>query len=535
MISRLVMTTITEVNRVKRKYLLGLAVAALLLTGCDKITAEPVDLDKTVLVDELSEVVNNTLENVYKKYHDSANFKQFVLDEVLLTIAEHEFGPYDKLAADDPFKLAVDTRAKHYFYDELLSGSYTYRSIFDEKKYVVERVYGTENSYLVDANGNEVAIGAIDTLPFYKEGLFLPIVNKDNFDDPDFKLVHIDYYKHYMQDRYVDKIYREKLTEKFVKEEQTSTLGRNYARKVEYVAIKNNSNHPTAASALVNAFIDNNILGAEPADFNILANAWRGYEPDFIGNEAALLAATGLKTAEVNKTLIGDIKSDFAKIKANPDLTDKAIEDRFTGSGKYPKEVGKQIEINEVRKQSFVTKDWGIKDGGFSSLPEAIRSRLFNIGVANSVDFLKDDAGVLADAGKWEGDAENKKVASTFVRNIHGDYYLVPKTYEKGNNRNFLFFENDTFYIVKIVEAVNTAKLAAKDDDLNSYEHFKTEAEIAEIVAHVTEALAKLDATKTNALNFYMKDLKIVFHDEDVYDFFKEKFPDIFDDEKKKK
>ena len=61
------MTTITEVNRVKRKYLLGLAVAALLLTGCDKITAEPVDLDKTVLVDELSEVVNNTLENVYKK------------------------------------------------------------------------------------------------------------------------------------------------------------------------------------------------------------------------------------------------------------------------------------------------------------------------------------------------------------------------------------------------------------------------------------------------------------------------------------
>ena len=66
------MTTITEVNRVKRKYLLGLAVAALLLTGCDKITAEPVDLDKTVLIDELSDVVNNTLENVYKKYHDSS-------------------------------------------------------------------------------------------------------------------------------------------------------------------------------------------------------------------------------------------------------------------------------------------------------------------------------------------------------------------------------------------------------------------------------------------------------------------------------
>jgi len=126
------------------------------------------------------------------------------------------FGPYDKLAADDPFKLAVDTRAKHYFYDELLSGSYTYRSIFDEKKYVVERVYGTENSYLVDANATKSPL--VRLIPYHstKKAYFLPIVNKDNFDDPafNFKLVHIDYYKHYMQDRYVDKIYREKLTEK---------------------------------------------------------------------------------------------------------------------------------------------------------------------------------------------------------------------------------------------------------------------------------------------------------------------------------
>lgn len=518
----------------KRKYFLGFAVTALLLTGCDKISAKPADLKDKVLVDELSEVVNNTLENAYKNYHDSPDFKQYVLDEVLLKVAENEFGPYADLAEDDPFKLAVDTRAKHYLYEELLSGSYTYRSIFDEKRYVIEKVYGIENSYLVDGDGNEVSVGALDSLEFYKEGIFLPIVNKDNFFDPEFKLIHIDYYKHYMEERYVDKIYREKLTEKFIQEEQASTLGRNYARKVEYVAIKNNSNHPTAASALVNAFIDKNILGDGPADFNILANAWRGYEPDFVGNEAELLLETGIKTAEVDNTLIGDIENDFAKINANPNLTDKAIEDRFTGSGKYPKEVGKEIEINEVRKQAFVTNDWGIKDGGFNNLPEAIRSRLFNIGVANSVDFLKDDAGVLADAGRWENDAENKKVASTFVRNIHGDYYLVPKTYEKGNNRNFLFFENDTFYIVKIVEAVNTAKLASEDDDLNSYEHFKDEEEIAEIKSHVIEALAKLDATKTNALNFYMKDLKIIFHDEDVKAFFKEKFPDIFTDEKKK-
>ncbi len=517
----------------KKKLFVSLAAAALLLTGCDKISAQPVDIEKTVLVDELSDIVNNTLKNIYKNYHDSANFKQYVLDEVLLTIAEKEFTPYSELAATDPFRLAVDKRAKEKFYSEITSGSYTYRSVFDEKKFVVERVYRAENSYIVDAAGAAVDIGALDAVAtgFYKEGIFLPTVTKDNFDDPTFKLVHFDYYKHYIEEKYVDVIYREKLVEKYVQNEQKSTLGRNYAREVEYVAIANNSKHPTAASALVNAFIDQNILGTNDADLNILANAWRGVEDDFIGNEAALLTATGIKDSTKDHTLYGDILSDFAKINANPELTDATIEERFTGSGKYAKEVGLEIEKTEVRKQKFVTSDWGIKNGGLSTLPEAIRSRLFNIGTANGVDFVKDDLGVLADAGKWTDDAT--RLANTFVRNIGGDYYLVPKTYEKGNNRNFLFFENDTFYIVKVKEAVNTAKLAEKDADSNSYENFKTAEEITAIVDEVTYHLSQLEATKTNALNFYMKDLTVVFHDEDVKNFFVEKFPEIFGEDKK--
>lgn len=522
-----------EVN-MKKKLFVGLAAATLLLTGCDKISAKPVDIDKTVLVDELSNIVNNTLEKIYKNYHDSNNFKQYVLDEVLLKVAEKEFTPYAELAADDAFKLSVDKRAKHKFYSEITSGSYTYRSVFDEKKYVIERVYRAENSYIVDANGEPVSIGALDSIAtgFYNTGIFLPTVDKDNFDDPAFKLVHYDYYKHYIEEKYIDTIYREKLVEKYVQNEQTSTLGRNYARHVEYVAIKNSTKHPTAASALVNAFIDQNILGdgTNASDLNILANAWRGVEEDFVGNEAALLSATGIKDGTKDHTLYGDILDEFAKIKDNPELTDQTIEDRFTGNGKYTKDVGLEIEKTDVRKQNFVTTDWGIKNGGLGGLPEAIRSRVFNIGTANAVDFVKDDAGVLADAGKWEDEA---RLPSTFVRNIGGEYYLVPKTYEKGNNRNFLFFENDTFYIVKVKEAVNTAKLADKDVDSNSYQNFKTEEEIATIIDEVTFHLSQLEATKTNALNFYMKDLKIVFHDEAIKDFFVEKYPEIFDKDKK--
>ncbi|MFA7449345.1 MAG: hypothetical protein WCY90_00785 [Bacilli bacterium] len=523
----------------KKKLFIGLAAATLLLTGCDKISAKPVDIEKTVLVDELSNIVNNTLEKIYKNYHDSNNFKQYVLDEVLLKVAEHEFKPYAELAADDAFKLSVDKRAKHKFYSEITSGSYTYRSVFDEKKYVIERVYRAENSYIVDADGNPVSIGALDSVAtgFYKSGIFLPTVDKDNFDDPAFELVHFDYYKHYIKEKFIDTIYREKLVEKYVQNEQKTTLGRNYARHVEYVAIKNNANHPTAASALVNAFIDNNILGPNDADLNILANAWRGVVEDYIGNEAALLTQTNLVSvvpgSEHNHTLFGDVENDYSKIKTNPDLTDTTIENRFTGNGTYPKEIGLEIEKNEVRKQKFVTSEWGIKNGGLGGLPESIRTRLFNIGVANGVDFVRDDLGILANAGKWVGDDTDSRLPNTFVRNINGSYYLVPKTFEKGNNRNFLFFENDTFYIIKVKEAVNTAKLATGED--GSYTDLgRTPEAIAEIIDEVTYHLAQISSTKTNALNHFMEDLDVVFHDEKVKEFFETEFPEVFGEKDKK-
>lgn len=516
----------------KKKYLLSLAVGALLLTGCNEIIAKPGDLEDTVLVNELSNIVNNTLEKVYMNYHGTSTFKQNVLDEVLLSIAEHEFGPYADLDAADAFKLSVDKRANEMFYNEISSGSYTYRSVFDEEKYVMQRVYGAENSYIVNNLGEEVSIKDLAGFTFYKEGIFLPTVDKDNFSNAAFKLVHLDYYSHYIKEKFVDTIYRDKLVEKYIQDEQASTLGRNYARKVEYVAIKNNANHPTAASALVNAFIDSNILGAQPADLSILANAWRGtgvnpiYAEDFIENEQALLTATGIET------LYDDVHTDYAKIDANPDITDTAIENTFTGNGAYPKEVGLAIEETNVRKQKFVTKDWGIKNGGLGGLPEAIRTRLFNIGVANGVDFVRDDAGVLADAGKWVGDNDDSRIPNTFVRNINGEYYLVPKTYEKGNNRNFLFFENDTFYIIKIKEAVNTAKLATGDD--GSYKDLgRTDAEIAEIVDEVTYHLAQITSTKTNALNFFLEKLDVVFHDETIKEYFETEFPDVFGDKDK--
>ncbi len=530
------------VNNMKKRNLLVLATATLLLTGCNDIYAKPTDLEEKTLIESASALVNNSLESVYNNYRDSSTFKETALDEVILAVAENEFGAYSTLEATDPFKIAVDRRAKHLFYEEIKSGSYTFRidqgadkgvSVFDEEKFIREHIYGNQNSYIVDASGEEVEIGALNTLPtgFFKEGLFLPVVDKDNFDDPTHKLIHIDYYSHYIEDQFVDTIYREKLVEKYVQSEQKTTLGRNYAREVEYIAIQNNDNHPTAASTLVNKFVDKYILGAskDKFDLNILANAWRGVDDDLGAEEIALLTETNLKVPGRDHTLYGDVLSDYAKIDNNPELSDETIENRFTGSNTYPKEIGLAIEKDSVRKQDFITSEWGIKNGGISGLPESIRTRLFNIGVANAVDLIKDDGGSLAKAGEWTNKPEGT-LPSTFVRNINGNHFLVTKENEPGNNRNFVFYEDSTYYIVVVKEAVNTAKLT--EGDVNYYDKLgKTAAEIEAIKEEVAYHLAQIAATKTNALNFYMEELKVVFHDEDVLEFFKTEFPEIFDED----
>lgn len=502
----------------------GILALSLVLAGCGDIIAKPSNYDDK-LVDNVSHDINNAIKVIYDKYANSNESKEAILDEVLLVVAESKIGKYDMLDAQD--KALVDERALEKLYKEISTGSYQYRGVFNEKQYAIESIY-KQNYHLVNA-GNEVKVANIDSLVFYNEGVFTANVDETNFTNADFKLIHIDYYADYLVDKFVPQVYRDLLVEQYVKDEQGATIGRNYARKIKYVAIEESKNYPEAARNLINTFIDNNILaGGDKADLEILANAWRGVPADLGADETDLLTAAGLIGSGKDQTLYGEILNRYNKIKDAEKETDKSIESEFTNNGSYPKEIGLQIKTNELRKKDLIVNEWAIKNGGLSSLPESIRSRVFNIGVANGVDFVKDDLGLVADAGKV--DEEISPTRNTFVRNIHGDFYLVPQSYEKGDNRNFLFYENSTYYIVQIEEAVNTAKLTEGN---NRYygEIGRTDAEIEDIINNVARKLGEVSSTSTTARQFYIEKLDITFHDQDVKDFFVSTFPDIFDEE----
>ena len=84
----------------------------------------------------------------------------------------------------------------------------------------------------------------------------------------------------------------------------------------------------------------------------------------------------------------------------------------------YSKEVGKQIKTNEILGNDHTENGWYIKNGGLTNLPDSIRNRLFNIGVANAVkEETKEDLEKI------------KRLVNTIGKDMNADEYKVTSEY----------------------------------------------------------------------------------------------------------
>lgn len=488
-----------------------IAACGLLVTGCADILATPADYD-TILVDDTvdAKLTNNVESVVYDALKKGGDVNTAILDGVLLKLAENEFGTFEQAKADSTkaeFVADIEDRIDEKMLALIKTGSYETENKFSEERFAQ---YVKKQLYTVNAVSG-----------YYDDVVFTPAITKDNYDGI---AIHQDYYTSYINGEIVPEIYREKLVEQYLYDEEYSTLGRSYARKVNYVAITTNTNHPEAAKYLIDTFIENNILGATAtaatANLEILANAWRGVASDFIANEEALLEEAGVKDTHVGSyhdyTQYGDIMTDYAKINDDRLLTDATIENSFTGSGTYIPSVGLEIKTNTLRKQDYTTDGWYIKNGGLTSLPEEIRNRLFNIGTANGVDYATDEKNPPATAH-----------TSDYVRNINGINYLVPQSSQLGDNKNFLLYDasTTTYYVVQVEEAVNTTKMSQTSTSKN-YDALGKDLSV--IATQVAKVLGAKDENKSTAMNFYLEQSGIVFHDQDIADYFTTNFADVY-------
>ena len=362
----------------------------------------------------------------------------------------------------------------------------------------------------------------------------------------------------YVEDELIPVIYRELLVEQYLVEESYNNLGRSSARKVNILAISENSNSETAANYLMKFFVREKISKGEEItleDFKQVSNAMKGlFDAKSVAsledNDVNALieeinsveagnpvypqyaGAFEYKTftgydgttqySYYNGTDYGDMMKNFEKIKKDPNRTDTAVESDFTNGYTYDAKIGLVKKTNEVRTKDYTMDGWYTESSGLADLPDAIKTRLFNIGVSNVLDSEVED--------RWH-DNQYREVAneSKLVAKINGKFYLKVASKEATAELkdDILFKVDNKYYIVQIEEAISGSKLAK---DSKYYEGDATNPDKKqEIINEVARVVASKDTYQTLSTKHWLEKCAIKYHDTKIYDYFKENYPDLFD------
>ena len=547
-----------------------LSLSMLVASACGStIAATPTFYDDPI-VDTNSTIYNNLMSVIYDALSDSTSNSEKVLNKVLDIISTDYFGDY-ATAKDLSSKTAADAKdfmAAHKYYTA--NTSYTEEQKFqklcdfvkDMEKRIRESYYeqakGETYSYrnlFNEENYAQQLRSQLYSIPTPEGGWYKNVLVTENYKEDLTGCMHVDQYADYTNRYLLKNFYRSRLIEQYMYDENYSLLGRSYARKVNYVAISDNTNYAGSAKKLISKFADLYIESEGPIgklDYSILTEAWNGVS-DESGNLSVeaktLLDEAGLEKKTITyldknnnpvskeiypATKYGSLLEKYSKI--TTDRNTSKNDSEFTNNNSYPKEVGLALQTRQILLSDYTVDGWFNKNGS-SALPSDVQTRLFDIKVANAVDHL----GVTQNSDGTVT-SEEKNVAYTsgdYVMKKNGNYWLVASGTQKIDidKYKYIIYSSGTYYMVQVEEAVSTSKLSTSADNANSYAHLRAGESLKKETSMFTESIAnevaKLYATKDTYINDayskYIEDSKIIYYDQVIYDYFKEKFPELFD------
>ena len=561
--------------------------AGFVLASCDPVSAVPQNYDHAIITSTDGEINlnGNNLGSLYDSITSERNSK--IVEDILSQIAEKKFGSYkefleaceggakqtafvnahtdffgtdeNKDARFEAFKADIESRISEYFYNEITSGSYN----DDLGRFSEKKLYNAHRYELYDldeVNEADFALFFVDK-ELKKENAFEQL-NKAAYQ------VAEEGKRGYIQEKVYPDILRNKLVEDYIYKNNPSSLGRAYARELSYVKISYDSESRFADTLMENFALSHIQVAGDHIDFSIVEDAYKGFAPSENDNELikllpageaedTLLAAAAtegkLNVADndnykfmgitivpagdyYKETKLGKILEDYEKaLKAEtegrfPTEENKSALDSFTSDGKS-KQYGLLQKVIALMKEDYTTDGWFVKNGGVSELPSAIRDRLFNIRVANSLDdgslYNEDDAAKMGNYEYVDGDpAKDKLTRLPYIRNIYGKKVILPSkslSYEK-DPLNYVYHDVDgkAFYICEVLEAPSTAKLNESSED---YKETPTQKE--EISRQIAKILGTKDSYIKDAYTEYLNKYEFTFFDTSLYEYFKSEYPDL--------
>lgn len=555
----------------------GLSVLALAgLAACNPVEARPADSYYYANILELDGIVNNTMSEIYDSVVVSGSTNsETILDNILYLYSTTIFGNfYAEGEGDVSLKNAVVNNDADAL--KAIADAYdVYEGEPDRVVALYEHIVGEiEDTFLgYISNADYTTRNYFDEEDFYDariaEYYDLPEVESDAFG---YKLVDgelrieegthgyndtlvganayygdiLDRYEPYIDQVVLPDIYRSLLVSQYLINENYRSLGLSYARKVDIISLANNgeAQYINATQNLMSAYaslVINAGLDAEKYGFEFLSSLYKGTYVSTGDTEAdnlvsSIYAAAGWTTDTIDddplnpgnpatyyrQSSLGAIYADYKLLTESRFTDDSTIRGEFTNNGEYSPEIGFQIRYNELVAESHTTHGWyNSSDLPADTIPSDMQTRLFRMNVANEVDFNLDDQGNYL---------PNDEMDYGWYRG--GNYYLIPANYETGDAAPYVVYSSGNWYIVKVEEAVKTAKLNDTSDQCYSEmpKHESDPLFLSEIARDVAYMRAGNDTYVSSSNQYFVEQMALSFHDDDVYDYFKTTFSGLYND-----
>ena len=387
----------------------------------------------------------------------------------------------------------------------------------------------------------------------------------------------------YIEDEIVPEVYSDLLIEQYLLDEDVAAVRNSRARKINVLKIEKYSSFPNNADMLVKKLV-NEIYADLPADdealrtdaveiettydslFEKYALVAKGlYDQVTANDDAADLVDelheiasdiyevdTKAGMSYYKHTSYGDLVEDYDKVyqvinAVDPDWIklDESKYSTFTSNGTRTVEEGFEQQKIDLMQAENITKGWYIqsKSPSLDSNGE-INNRLFKLSIANAkielesaqsdayADLLKADRVYKADgAANWSVRAKASDDENRFLCSINGAYFLKfdGQSVDADWKNDIVYDDGSAYYIVQVLEAAKDSKL--RNVSTTNYAHTRSQTFMDEVIDEVAKIVGETGSYATLSKNHWLEKMGLSYYDQQVYDYFKANYPDLFEDE----
>jgi hypothetical protein len=535
------------------------------------------DVD-TFAADKAVTVVENNKEQYYKNVLSTEGVYKEAVNQILLAIASeaHNYDATTKTGTNvnavssdaitassvlDSTTLPtlsaknenLQNRAKLSMESTSRNGTYAKDNLFYENKFLTS----LKENFTLGAVNADVTLNDLNGL------LVTPFMTYDNIYGTDSKNNdNITRYQYYFKNSLYEDMQINYLTSEYIYNKTYSAIGNSNARNVQVIALTDRSDEQAIGSAkkLLDAYVRDYIKGSGTVtnlvgtdkDFSVLSRLWKGISKDVIDgvsttdtdadlekryglvngtrnstsvvltdDEKAWLKTNGLIGDDVrqnNYTLAGKVTKDqdtLDKGIADLNKADTTLESTYTGSYTYDIATGVRKAIDDIATKSLVTKGVYLKSDGLSSLPTALKERVFSLDMTTSAD----------DITYMKANPDTSKDSITVYEKDGFRYVTKTGTLNGSDTDNIIYYDSSskTYYLVRILDVASSSSLSTTNTD--SMYSADQKAYFARQIAY---AMSTTGTYKTDSAIYWLRRTKISYSDDAFLTYMKTNYKDLF-------